>query len=106
MKKRVYLATVESNSTTERVTLVADLEKTEYGYRWNIVALLPDGVEIDTGLSSMPNETLEDAVQCVAAAWGSDVSDLQWLPFDEDLDWRNPFIINEGIEDLLNEVEI
>lgn len=83
MKKRVYLATVESNSVTERVILAADLETNDDGNRWTIVALLPGGIELDTTVNAITNCTLDDVVQCIAKAWDSDVCNLQWLPKEE-----------------------
>jgi hypothetical protein len=84
MKKRLYIATVESNSTTGRVILAADLEKKEDYKKWVIVALLPCGTEIETGVETMTNGNLEDAVKLVEKAWGNKVCDLQWMQ-DEDL---------------------
>lgn len=60
--------------------MAADLVTNEDGNRWVIVALSPDGTEIDTYVDTIPNGTLDDAVQLVAKVWGNDVWDLQWLP--------------------------
>jgi hypothetical protein len=81
MKKRVYLATIKSDITRGRVILAADFEKNDVGdySRWNIVALLPRGTELETYVDTLPNGNLDDAVKLVAEAWRDERFDLQWL---------------------------
>jgi len=74
------LATIEGERVG-RITLMAEREEhPDYGIRWHIVALLPDGTEEDTEISGEYGGGLASAIESIESAWGAEIWGLEWLP--------------------------
>ena len=79
MKRK--LATIKSN--TDRIALIAEPEyHPDYGTRWHIVALLPNGSREDTEVSGAYEGGLASAIESIAIAWSAETWGLEWLPED------------------------
>ena len=87
--ERKYLATILLGGDLGRGILVAEKQNNlDYGSRWHIIAILPDGTEEDTEISTAWGGTLVDAVKIIHDGWGRDGADvwgLEWLPSDDEM---------------------
>ena len=82
---RRKLATIKSNAG--RIALIAEPEyHPDYGTRWHIVALLPNGGREDTEVSGAYGGGLASAIESITSAWGAEIWDLEWLPSVEEMD--------------------
>jgi hypothetical protein len=90
MEKR-YLATIKGAGDVGRIILMAEQEHhPDYGTRWHIVGLLPNGTEEDTEVSGAYGGGLASAIESIAIAWGDEIWDLEWLPSADSLElWRD-----------------
>ncbi len=85
--ERKYLATIEGDGDVGRVILAAEREDhPDYGTRWQIVGLLPDGTEEGTEVSGAYGGGLASAIESIASAWGAETWGLEWLPSAEEMD--------------------
>ena len=83
--ERKYLATIEGDGDEGRIILMAEREEhPDYGIRWHIVGLLPDGTEEDTEISGEYGGGLASAIESIESAWGAEIWGLEWLPEEMD----------------------
>lgn len=79
MKRK--LATIKGDAGP--IILIAEREyHPDYGTRWHIVSLLPNGSEEDTEVSGAYEGGLASAIESIAIAWGAETWGLEWLPED------------------------
>lgn len=84
--ERKYLATIEGDGDVGRIILAAEREDhPDYGTRWHIVGLLPDGSEEDTEVSGAYGGGLASAIESIAIAWSAEIWGLEWLPSAEEM---------------------
>lgn len=85
--ERKYLATIKGDGDVGRVILTAKREDhPDYGTRWHIVGLLPDGREEDTEISGAYGGGIASAIDSIASTWGAEIWDLEWLLPAEEID--------------------
>ena len=85
MEKR-YLATIEGDGDMGRIVLMAEQEHhQDYGTRWHVVGLQPDGSEEDTEVSGEYGGGLTSVVESITITWGAEMWGLEWLPSEEEL---------------------